>query len=193
MTHLASKIGPECRYLEIGCAHNELFDAMPITHKIGVDPAIGGTHKMTSEAFFADFPDERFDLIFIDGLHTYEQVRADLVNALRVLRPGGYIGLHDMLPKEWGEAFVPRIQGEWTGDVWKVAHEIAVTEGLDFRVFHMDAGVGLVRVPGDPNVQLADMQAELIPAQYDYFCAHLDRVKQVTWDEGMEWLSGQEG
>ena len=35
---------------------------------VGVDPLLGGTHRMTSDAFFAANADA-FDLIFIDGLH----------------------------------------------------------------------------------------------------------------------------
>lgn len=35
---------------------------------VGVDPLLGGTHRMTSDAFFAANT-EHFDLIFIDGLH----------------------------------------------------------------------------------------------------------------------------
>ena len=36
-----------------------------------------------------------FDLIFIDGAHTYDYVRSDTRNALRVLRPGGTLVWHD--------------------------------------------------------------------------------------------------
>ena len=36
-----------------------------------------------------------FDLIFIDGCHTYDYVRSDTLNALRVLRPGGTLVWHD--------------------------------------------------------------------------------------------------
>lgn len=36
-----------------------------------------------------------FDLVFIDGAHTYDYVRSDTRNALRVLRPGGTLVWHD--------------------------------------------------------------------------------------------------
>jgi hypothetical protein len=42
-------------YLEIGCAGNDLFDAVMAPRKIGVDPVRGGTHRQTSDAFFASW------------------------------------------------------------------------------------------------------------------------------------------
>lgn len=38
---------------------------------------------------------ESFDLIFIDGDHSYEAVRSDLLRSLGLLRPGGVLVLHD--------------------------------------------------------------------------------------------------
>src|SRR5271168_4845465 len=80
---------PNGRYLEIGCADNVLFDAVMAADKVGVDPRRGGTHRMTSDAFFAAYAGPPFDVVFIDGLHLYPQVRRDLVNALAHLSPGG--------------------------------------------------------------------------------------------------------
>ena len=41
------------KYLEIGCDQNEVFSQVKIENKIGVDPVSGGTHRMTSDKFFA--------------------------------------------------------------------------------------------------------------------------------------------
>ncbi|MCG3137062.1 MAG: hypothetical protein HJJLKODD_00904 [Phycisphaerae bacterium] len=38
---------------------------------------------------------DRYDLIYIDGGHSYQQVKADTENVLRWLRPGGVIFWHD--------------------------------------------------------------------------------------------------
>jgi len=43
---------------------------------------------------------ETFDLVFIDGLHTYEAVRTDAVNSLKLLRSGGLMFFHDYYPLE---------------------------------------------------------------------------------------------
>ena len=34
-------------YLEIGCADNSTFNCIPVLNKFGVDPFIGGTHRMS--------------------------------------------------------------------------------------------------------------------------------------------------
>ena len=41
---------------------------------------------------------ELFDLIFLDGDHACEKVRAEIPAALRVLAPGGVVLLHDYFP-----------------------------------------------------------------------------------------------
>ena len=48
------KLGPNCRYLEIGVFQDTVFNSIPLTldKKIGVDPVKGGTHRMTSDEFF---------------------------------------------------------------------------------------------------------------------------------------------
>ena len=41
---------------------------------------------------------ERFDCIFIDGLHTFEQSLKDFYNAWEVLNKGGAVVFHDTNP-----------------------------------------------------------------------------------------------
>ena len=53
-------------------------------NKIGVDPERGGNVRKTSDNFFKNNKKE-FDVIFIDGLHIYEQCRKDVINSLKVL------------------------------------------------------------------------------------------------------------
>ena len=40
-----------------------------------------------------------YDFLFIDGDHTYESVRADWDNYYPMVREGGFIALHDILPR----------------------------------------------------------------------------------------------
>lgn len=47
-------------------------------------------HRMTSARFFDTFA-EKVDWVYIDGLHDYESVKADLIGAASILRPGGVI------------------------------------------------------------------------------------------------------
>jgi hypothetical protein len=175
-------------YLEIGCAENLLFDQVAAARKVGVDPARGGTHRMTSDAFFAANQD-RFDVVFIDGLHHYQQVRRDVVNALAVIPAGGWIALHDLYPRDWIEEHVPQIAtSRWTGDPWKVAFELAVSPGVDFRLVEIDHGVGIVRKLTD-DARLADRGAELGPQRFAWFRDHLAELPLVDWPNAERWIA----
>ena len=76
---------------------NSVFNCIPlkIENKIGVDPTQGGTHRKTSDDFFIDNT-KNFDVIFIDGLHTYEQCQRDCINSLKFLNPGGILIIEDI-------------------------------------------------------------------------------------------------
>lgn len=50
-----------------------------------------------------------FDLLIIDGDHSYEGVKADIDNYLPLLRKGGFLLLHDSILPDWG---VPRMVKE---------------------------------------------------------------------------------
>ena len=174
-------------YLEIGCFRNELFDSLPLTVKVGVDPVQGGTVRATSDAFFATNT-QKFDLIFIDGLHTYEQVHRDVANALKAVTPGGWIAMHDMLPRNVMEQHEPYSElTAWVGQGWKVAFELLKTEGVDFKIVKIDHGVGVIRVI-TPGTELADLSGPLNGPQFPYFCENYTRLPLVTWDEALPWL-----
>lgn len=57
-------------------------------------------HALTSEAACADMGGT-WDLIFIDGDHSYEAVRGDIARWLPKMRPGGMIGGDDFCPREY--------------------------------------------------------------------------------------------
>jgi hypothetical protein len=176
-----------CDYLEIGCNTNNLFDSVPVKNKIGVDPFAGGNIRKTSDDFFSENA-AKFDVIFIDGLHTYEQVRLDVINAIKTLKPGGWIALHDLLPRDWIEQHVPVISSSnWTGDVWKVAFELSKTNGVDFKILKIDNGVGVFKLTS-PSPQLLDMTAELGGKQFSYFYENLSQLPILEWDEAQSWL-----
>lgn len=174
-------------YLEIGCAENLLFDTVSAPRKVGVDPAQGGTHRMTSDAFFAE-NQERFEVVFIDGLHLYDQVRRDVANALAVVPAGGWIALHDMFPRDWIEEHTPQIStSRWTGDPWKVGFELIQTEGVEFRLLSIDHGVGVIRVLRD-GVVLTDRRAELAPQRFAWFREHFAELPVIDWPTAQEWI-----
>ena len=59
-----------------------------------------------------------FDFVFIDGLHTYDQVKLDLYKYSSFIRPGGVVACHD-----YGHTSFP--------GVTKAIQEFAATHGLE--------------------------------------------------------------
>lgn len=177
-------------YLEIGCASDLSFNSLPTLDKTGVDPNEGGNIRKTSDEFFANNK-KLYDLIFIDGLHTYSQVRVDLKNSLSCLRLGGAIVLHDMLPRNWKESNVPRINLEAsTGSVWKVAFELIKTHGIDFNIIKIDHGVGVL-IKKTENVKLENYENLLLEKEFKYFYENLNLLPIIEWDEGFNWLKNK--
>lgn len=158
----------EPKYLEIGCASNALFNSIPIIDKTGVDPVSGGNIRLTSDEFF-EKNDNKFDVIFIDGLHTYQQVRKDVINSFKTLNKTGVLVLHDLFPLNWIESHIPNISnGPWTGDVWKIAFELIETPGIEFRLLKIDHGVGVVKVL-KTGVNLSDLTPQLTNEKFSFF------------------------
>lgn len=111
-------------YLEIGVEDPATnYNRIVANIKYGVDPCFvrspaGPSFGGTSDEFFKQNKD-KFDLIFIDGLHEAGQVYRDIENSFEVLNLNGTIVMHDCLPRSEVEQRVPREQDVWTGDVWK--------------------------------------------------------------------------
>lgn len=51
--------------------------------------------RMTSDKMFSELDNVKFDFIYIDGDHSYEQVQQDLNNSFKVLKVGGVILVDD--------------------------------------------------------------------------------------------------
>jgi predicted O-methyltransferase YrrM len=53
------------------------------------------TYKLTSNDALSLLQGEKFDFIYIDGIHQYENVYEDIMNYLPLVKEGGIIGGHD--------------------------------------------------------------------------------------------------
>lgn len=137
------------RYLEIGVEAGTTFHAVAAARKVAVDPDFRfvvpepritptvAYHQTTSDDYFGRLIDEddRFDVIFLDGLHTSEQTLRDLLNAVGHLAPGGVIVIDDTMPNSYAASMRSpddlmllrsRISYEqenlaWMGDVFRIA------------------------------------------------------------------------
>jgi hypothetical protein len=134
-------------YLEVGVHAGLTFVEARAARKVAVDPKIRfgaeaatapgeqvELQQMTSDRYFGEVARgrEKFDVIFIDGLHTFEQTLRDLLNAVEVLQPQGVILIDDVLPdselaalRDDRDAIRRRNEGEawnghWMGDVYRL-------------------------------------------------------------------------
>lgn len=136
-------------YLEIGVNEGETFHALHANIKIGVDPnfrfdtsqyqsADRIFHEVRSDDYFGRLatPQQLFDVIFIDGLHTAEQTLRDILNAQLYLKAGGVMIIDDIWPASYVAAISDlkthqrlrsrlKIQNRsWMGDVFKLLYFI---------------------------------------------------------------------
>lgn len=108
-------------YLEVGVDNHWNFDHIVVENKESVDPnpkAIP-TYCMTSDEFWKT-SENRYDIIFIDGLHQGDQVYRDIEGALSHLsREDSIVVLHDCDPENCiVGAHDYLVDGPWQGDVW---------------------------------------------------------------------------
>lgn len=171
-------------YLEIGVRDSkENFNLINIKNKEGVDPEpiTPVKYKMTSDAFFANYVgDKKYDIIFIDGLHTAEQVYLDVKNAIKHLNPNGFLVLHDCNPptkyhtRSYEEYLKTR--GEWNGDVFKGFIKLK-QELLNWNCFviNEDFGCGIItKTP--PKNELGNNTNTLNKINWEYFNNNRDNL-----------------
>ena len=162
-------------YLEIG-THRGMSLAQARGPSIAIDPefkialdlfkSLPELHMFatTSDDFFATGYLERnaiaIDLAFLDGMHLFEFLLRDFVNAERAASRKGCITVHDCVPsnhlmaaRDWDKARTRH----WTGDVWKLL-PILKQHRPDLEVTVLDsAPTGLVAItrlaPGNEVLQ----------------------------------------
>ncbi|MCP9837862.1 class I SAM-dependent methyltransferase [Cyanobium sp. N.Huapi 1H5] len=135
------------RYLEIGVETGFTFFAVSAAFKTAVDPEFlfdvpaakaensnSEFHQITSDEFFATrHSEENFDLVFLDGLHTWDQTYRDFCNTLLVTGSNSVIVLDDIFPSDVFSCNRDQVEGmmmrqfmtgdasnAWHGDTYKI-------------------------------------------------------------------------
>ena len=165
-------------YLEIGCDQNQLFSKVQIQNKIGVDPVSGGNVRKTSDDFFKN-NDKKFDIVFIDGLHTYEQVKKDILNSVNCLNNNGVILVHDCMPDSLSKQAVPRYRMLWNGDVWKAIVDLRQDENLEIFTCEMDQGIGVIQKKKNSSVLEIDKPINQLKFE-DYFNNYKEYLRVIV-------------
>lgn len=168
-------------YLEIGVNKGETFSKIQARTKTAVDPGFlfdvpewsekmpnAQFNEVTSDGFFATCS-QKFDVIYLDGLHTFEQTLRDFCNSITALKPGGIILIDDTIPNSY-HAAMPDLKksvqirrarndtsGSWMGDVYRLVYFI--------DAFFQQWSVGtLVENHGQTIVWEKPRAADAIPA-----------------------------
>lgn len=142
-----AKLNSAQHYLEIGVNEGQTFVDVEIEHKDAVDPDFKfdiSKHasdkvrffETTSDAFFTSDKPKQYDVIMIDGLHTFEQTFRDLLCSLRFAHAKTVWLIDDTVPSDvfsaipkQGVCYKERQQAglggwQWHGDVFKMVPAI---------------------------------------------------------------------
>ena len=166
-------------YLEIGCDDDNIFNSINIK-KIGVDPFCGGNFRGTSDEFFSQNKN-KFDCIFIDGLHIYEQVKKDILNSIDCLNENGIIILHDCLPQTISAQAVPRYRYLWNGDVWKAVVEARTWHHVNTVTVLIDQGVSIIKKNKNTDILKIKVQNFESIKFEDFYNNHKEYMRIVNY------------
>jgi predicted O-methyltransferase YrrM len=162
LEYLHGRLRPRT-YVEIGVDTGlSLRFARPGTTVVGIDPVLREEVAAdnpqalliadTSDDFFATHDlssllgDRPVDLAFVDGMHRFEQVLADVANLQPHCHDDTVVLIHDCLPTDEACASRDRTTVAWAGDVWRAAHALA-TEWPDIGFATLDVpptGMGVL-------------------------------------------------
>jgi len=173
-------------YLEIGCDKDQNFSKIKCISKIGVDPVSGGNMRMTSDKFFNQNT-KYFDCIFIDGLHTYNQVKKDILNSLNFLNNSGVIFIHDCMPSSFMQQAVPRSRSLWTGDVWKAIVDLRSFDEIDICVCNVDMGLGVIKKRYNQNKLLLNKNPKKLKFR-DYYYNYKKFLNVIDYEKLEDFL-----
>lgn len=189
-------------YLEIGVAQGRsLALVREGTTAVGVDPDTGSMERiffhspennpqlfrLTSDDFFKSYrlPElmgsPALDVVFLDGLHHFDQTLRDFINVEKNVRPDSTILIHDGLPVSALVAERKRQSAFWLGDVWKIIPCLkAIRPDLD-----------IVTLPVKPSgltiVRNLDPTSHILERQFDTIVEHFTSLLLPdSWEEKCE-------
>ncbi|MFC2084879.1 class I SAM-dependent methyltransferase [Bacteroidota bacterium] len=202
-------------YLEIGVQKGKIIGEIKAPYKVGVDPRFTFTAKVlikkifgltrfkafekTSNYFFENYADnllsEGIDVVFVDGLHTYNQSLKDVNNCMKYLNEGGVIILHDCNPLNYAGAYpvkesfdevleaaakgdLPGWNGRWNGDTWKALVHLRI-EHSELNIFTLDLHWGMGIITRGSGIQLKNISVEDLE-RADYSFLEKDRVNLLN-------------
>lgn len=174
-------------YLEVGVSKGLTFHNITAARKVAVDPVFkfdfveaqkndhAEYHQILSDEYFGRVAgnDDRFDVIYLDGMHTLEQTLRDFTNALHFLAKRGIIIIDDVKPYSYVsslrdieifrqmKAALKIEQKGWMGDVYRLVYFIETFhQQLRYRTVSNNHGQLIVwsaRRPSTPDRMIGEI------------------------------------
>lgn len=139
----ACSVSSATSYLEIGVEYGYTLEAVTLPRRVAVDPRPAFSldslpsgltvFSTTSDMFFETLDEEiTFDIIFLDGLHTYQQTYRDLMNSLLHVGRRSVIIIDDVVPSDYISSIPDPVASikerathresdvRWHGDVFRI-------------------------------------------------------------------------
>ncbi|MCH4821594.1 class I SAM-dependent methyltransferase [Gramella lutea] len=205
------------KYLEIGVHKGFVFLELKCPKKVAIDPKFqidfhyklkklfkrpynfrNKYFEMTSDKFFIEHKKfikafGAFDLVFVDGLHTFEGSLKDVLNSLNYLHEDGCVVVHDCFPPRKAAATPANSyqevnllkpdgwNGLWCGDVWKtiVYLKKLYKDELEVLVLDTDFGLGIIKPKNGPVKDLEINQEvflQINDLDYDYLLTNPNEI-----------------
>lgn len=200
-------------YLEIGVNTGATFTKIKAARKVAVDPKFlfdtkaerkrephASFHEITSDAYFGTVidPTERFDVIYLDGLHTFEQTLRDFTAALHYLTPTGVILIDDVAPVSYLASLPDRdnyfkvrthlgvTDKSWMGDVYRLVFFIQTFyQHLSYATIADNHGQAIVWRERRPQVK-ERLVRETGELSFEQFVLGLDDMNLMPYGEIVE-------
>jgi len=220
INRLTSELGLD-RYLEIGVEQGLTFLQVKCKEKTGVDPCFQfdwqqhhgkdgiGLHEVTSDSFFSQLPTKaQYDMIFVDGLHTFDQTYRDILHAMRHSHPGTVVLIDDTVPCDafstcrdqqqcmnLRQRFGNPQDIRWHGDTYKVVPLLSAFNPELRLLTLMDGGNPQTLLWKPPTSESEDpvrtMQAmwavqNLAAADYIWFLDNISLYNPISEQEGLQ-------
>ena len=206
INRIARLIGAR-RYLEVGVCRGTTFFAVDVAEKVAVDPvfqfdhratgtATSTFHQTTSDDFFAGSSSGRFDLIYLDGLHTFEQCLRDFLNSLRFAHAHTVWIIDDTVPNDQYAALpderecfrfrhaTGNMDWSWMGDVYKVVFFIgSLMKDFEFYTFAGHGQTVLWRPPSSPASRTSIPLEEITGLSWNGMLEHMSKMRPASDEE----------
>ncbi len=182
------------KYLEIGVRGGDSFKNINCETKIGVDPRptyrAPNIRVETSDQFFDSLTDDdKFDIVFIDGLHLEHQSDKDVANSINHLSKGGLIVMHDCSPKTIHEArevyedYSTPAGSRWNGTVYKTIIKLRCNDpSLYIYTVNCDEGCAVLD-PSKTQETFTKIPCEDLLNNFDLFSDHRKEVLNLISPE----------